>query len=165
MVITGTLGFCVYYSVAAAVSVLVANAAGLSDKREMRLMAFAGFKILLVLATCSSAFFLLCGPWVMNIFTDDARVVALALSLIVPMVLYQYGDATQINFANALRGTSNVMPMVWISAVSYLVIGIPATYLLAFPCGLGSYGIILSFSVSLFIAAGLFMYYFMRSTR
>ena len=165
VVITGTLGFCVYYSVAAAVSVLVANAAGLSDKREMRLMAFAGFKILLVLATCSSAFFLLCGPWVMNIFTDDARVVALALSLIVPMVLYQYGDATQINFANALRGTSNVMPMVWISAVSYLVIGIPATYLLAFPCGLGSYGIILSFSVSLFIAAGLFMYYFMRSTR
>ena len=30
-VIIGTLGFCVYYSMAAAVSVLVSNAAGLSD--------------------------------------------------------------------------------------------------------------------------------------
>ncbi|MCM1483497.1 MAG: MATE family efflux transporter [Muribaculaceae bacterium] len=165
VVITGTLGFCVYYSVAAAVSVLVANAAGLSDRREMRLMAFAGFKILLALATCSSLLFYFAGPQIMGIFTDDARVIALSLSLIVPMILYQYGDATQINFANALRGTSNVMPMVWIAAVSYLVVGIPATYILAFPCGLGCYGIILSFSISLFLAAGLFMYYFMRSTR
>lgn len=165
VVITGTLGFCVYYSVAAAVSVLVANAAGLSDRREMRLTAFAGFRILLVLATMSSMLFIFAGPDIMGLFTDDAEVIALALSLIVPMVLYQFGDATQINFANALRGTSNVMPMVWIAFVCYLVVGVPATYLLAFPCGMGCYGIILSFSVSLFLAAGLFMYFFLRATR
>lgn len=165
VVITGTLGFCVYYSVAAAVSVLVANAAGLSDRREMRLTAFAGFRILLALATMSSMLFIFAGPDIMGLFTDDAEVIALALSLIVPMVLYQYGDATQINFANALRGTSNVMPMVWIAFVCYLVVGVPATYLLAFPCGMGCYGIILSFSVSLFLAAGLFMYYFMHTTK
>ena len=88
-----------------------------------------------------------------------------ALSLILPLVIYQFCDATQINFANALRGTSNVMPMLWIAFVSYVIIGLPATYLLGFPLALGTFGIILSFSVSLFIAAAMFFFYFMRTTR
>lgn len=57
------------------------------------------------------------------------------------------------------------MPMIWIAFVSYVVIGIPATYLLAFTASMGTYGIILSFSVSLFIAAALFLYFFMRATK
>lgn len=81
------------------------------------------------------------------------------------MVLYQFGDATQITFANALRGTSQVMPMLWIAFVSYIMVGIPATYILCFTVGLGTYGVILSFSVSLFLAAALFFTYFLRSTR
>lgn len=165
MVMLGTLGFCVYYSVAAAVAVLVSNAAGLSDRRLMRHVAFSGYHILLALATCSSLIFFFAGPEIIHQFTDDDRVIALSLSLIVPLLIYQYGDATQINFANALRGTSNVMPMVWIAFVSYMVIGIPATYILGFICGMATYGIFLSFSISLFIAATLFAYYFLRTTR
>ena len=98
-------------------------------------------------------------------FTEDPEVIAATMVLIVPLVLYQLGDATQINFANALRGTSHVMPMIWIAFVCYIIGGIPATYLLAFTAGLGTYGIILSFSVSLFMAAALFLYFFMKSTR
>lgn len=165
IVILGTLGFCVYYSMAAAVSVLVSNASGVGDQRLMRQTSFAGYRIMLVLATLSSATFVVAGPAVMHLFTDDPRVVALSLTLIVPLVLYQYGDATQITFANALRGTSNVMPMVWISFVSYVVVGIPATWILGFPMDLGIYGIILSFSVSLFLAAALFLWCFMRTTK
>ena len=55
--------------------------------------------------------------------------------------------------------------MVWIAFVSYVIVGLPATYLLAFPAGMGIYGILLSFSVSLFIAAVLFLVYFIRYTR
>lgn len=165
IVITGTLGFCVYYSVAAAEAVLVSNAAGLGDRAEMRRLAFAGYKILLTLAATASCIFIFLGPEIIHQFTHDPEVISLALSMIVPLVIYQFGDATQINFANALRGTSNVMPMLWIAFVSYVIIGLPSTWLLGFPCGLGTYGIILSFSISLFIAAALFFYYFMRTTR
>ena len=98
------------------------------------------------------------------LFTEDTRVIELTMTLIFPLVLYQYADATQILFANALRGTSNVMPMLWIAFVSYMVVGTPAGYLITFPCGLGTYGIILSFSISLIIAAGLFLHYFLRTT-
>lgn len=165
VVILGTLGFCLYYSMAAAVSVLVSNAAGLADRPLMRRTAFTGYRIMLMLATCSSLIFILGGSNIMHFFTNDPAVIGVAMTLIFPLVLYQLGDATQITFANALRGTSDVMPMFWISFVSYVIIGIPATYLLGFPCGMGIYGIILSFSVSLFIAGALFLYYFLRSTR
>lgn len=164
-VMLGTLGFCVYYSMGAAVSVLVSNAAGLADRRLMRATAFSGYRIMLILACCSSLIFIFAGRGIMSVFTDDPQVLALSLTLIMPLVLYQLGDATQITFANALRGTARVMPMLWISLICYVIVGIPATYLLAFTAGLGLYGLILSFSVSLFLAGALFLYFFLRATR
>lgn len=163
--IVGTLGFCVYYSIGSAISVKVANAAGTADRRNMRHVAWAGYHIMLVLTAVASIIFLTGGRTLMSVFTNDTAVLAMASSLIFPLVLYQLGDATQITFANALRGTSHVMPMLWIAFFSYLVVGVPATYVLCFTAGLGIYGVILSFSVSLFLAAGLFLNYFLRSTR
>ncbi len=165
IVITGTLGFCIYYSMGTAVSVRVANAAGLSDRAAMRRVGFAGYHIIMAIATVSSLIFLLGGKYIIPMFTDDPAVIGLAMTLLGPLVLYQYADATQITFANALRGTSNVMPMLWIAFVSYIIIGIPATYAIAIPCGMGTYGVILSFSVSLIVAAALFLLFFLKSTR
>ena len=165
IVITGTLGFCIYYSVGSAVSVRVANAAGVADRRAMRCVGFAGYHIILAIATISSLIFMLGGRYIIPMFTDDPAVIALAMTLIGPLVLYQYADATQITFANALRGTSNVLPMLWIAFVSYIIIGVPATYAIAIPCGMGTYGVILSFSVSLIVAAALFLLFFLKSTR
>lgn len=165
IVIIGTLGFCIYYSIGSAVTILVANEAGRADRQAMRRVAWAGYHVLLTLMCVSSAIFILFGNTLMGCFTEDPAVLAITSGLIVPLVMYQAGDATQINFAAALRGTSHVMPMLWIAFISYIVLGIPATYMLGFPAGLGTYGIILSFSVSLFIAAALFLYYFLRSTR
>lgn len=164
LVMMGTLGFCVYYSIGAATSVVVSNALGTDDRRLMRRSAFAGYRIILVFALIASLIFCFLARPIFEIFSPDRDVIALSLTLIVPLVVYQLGDATQIAFANALRGTQVVMPMLWISFVSYMVVGVPACYLLAFPCGLGLYGIILSFSVSLFLAAALFLRYFLKVT-
>lgn len=165
VMITGTLGFCVYYSMAAAVAVLVANASGTGDFRLMRRTAFAGYHIILLLAVIASAVFLIFGHQLMTLFTNDPVVEAAALAMIIPLVLYQLADATQINFANALRGTGHVMPMLWIALVSYIIAGIPATLLLAYTAGLETYGIVLSFSVSLICSASLFLYFFLRHSK
>lgn len=165
ILIVGTLGFCVYYSMAAAVSVLVSNANGLGDRTEMRRVSFAGYKIILGLATLSSILFVLFGSQLMHEFSNDPEVLAVAGGLIFPLVLYQYADATQICFANALRGTGRVMPMVWIALVSYIVVGLPSTYLIAFVFGLKTFGIVLSFSVSLILAAFLYLRSFLATTR
>ena len=165
MVIIGTLGFCFYYSLGAATSVLVANAAGVGDYAKMRRIGFSGYHLTLLMALCASATFLFAGRHLIGLFTHDQAVIAVAMTLIPPVLCYQLGDATQVNFANALRGTSKVMPMLWIAFVSYLLIGLPSTYLFGFLLGGGIVGVFYSFSVSLFLAGGLFFYYFMKYTR
>ena len=164
-VIVGMLGFCLYYGIGSAVAIKVSNEAGRGSAHGMRHYAWAGYHIMLCLMTMSSAVLFLGGRHLMALFSEDPAVIALSLSLVVPLVLYQLGDATQITFANALRGTSHVLPMLWIAFVSYVVVGVPATYILGFPLGLETWGVILSFSVSLFLAGGLFLYFFLRATR
>ncbi len=161
MVTIGTLGFCFYYSLGAATSVLVANAAGRGNCREMRRIGFSGYHLTLLLALAASLAFIFCGRALIGLFTNDPEVIAMCMSLIAPMVLYQLGDATQVNFANSLRGTSKVTSMLWIALFSYLIIGLPTTYLLRFSIQ----SIFYSFSASLFMAAGLFLYFFLKNTR
>lgn len=165
IVMTGTLGFCVYYSIGSAVSVLVSNEMGIGNREAMRRVAFSGYHVLLVTATISSLIFVLGGRFIIGQFTDDEMVISMSSGLLVPLVLYQMGDATQINFANALRGTAVVKPMMWIAFVSYIVIGIPATYVMGLKTSLGIDGIVYSFSVSLFTAAFLFVIYFIMATK
>lgn len=165
IVIVGTLGFVLYYAIGSAIAVLVSNEAGKHDTEAMRQAGWCGYHAMLVMATISTLIFIFCAKGLIGWFTEDPEVLAATVALIFPLVLYQLGDATQITFANALRGTSRVMPMLWIAFVSYIAVGIPATYLLAFTAGMGLYGIILSFSVSLFLAGALFLYFFIRATR
>lgn len=164
MVVVGMLGFTIYYGMGTAVSVLVANASTDGGPKRMRQVAFAGYHIHLFLAIMASGIFAIFGHQLIAIFTSDPEVEAMTMTLIIPLILYQLGDATQINFSNALRGTANVVPMLWTALVSYIVVGIPSTYMLAFTFGGGISGIVYSFSISLFLAAGLFLIFFMRTT-
>jgi len=165
IVIVGTLGFVLYYAIGSAIAVLVSNEAGKHDKGAMRQAGWCGYHVMLLMTATSTLIFIFFAKWLIGWFTDDAEVLTATIALIFPLVMYQLGDATQITFANALRGTSKVMPMLWIAFFSYIVVGVPATYILAFTAGMGLYGIILSFSVSLFLAGALFLFFFLKATR
>ena len=72
------------------------------------------------------------------------------------LILYQFGDATQIAFANNLRGIAHVKPIMNRAFVAYIVIGIPVMYMLCFPIGLKISGIYLAHTISLLTAGALF---------
>ena len=143
MVTVGTLGFLFYYSFGAGVSIRVDAFMGSQSWQQVHQ------------AT----------RWLIGLFTTDAAVLGLCLSLIPPLVLYQLGDAMQICFANALRGTAHVQSMMWIAFVSYVVVNLPMAYVLAFPLGMGSMGLFLAFSAGLFTAALLFARQYYRVVR
>ena len=165
MVTVGTLGFLFYYSFGAGVSIRVAAFMGSQSWQQVRQATRAGVVILLGMACVSSLTFVLGGRWLIGLFTTDASVLGLCLSLIPPLVLYQLGDAMQICFANALRGTAHVQSMMWIAFVSYVVVNLPIAYVLAFPLGMGSMGLFLAFSAGLFTAALLFARQYYRVVR
>lgn len=157
------LGFMIFMSVGVAIAVRVANFSGVGDLENMRSTAKAGLHLNLILATLAMVLFYFCGPWLIGRFTEETEVIAAATLLIPPLMLYQYGDAIQLTYANALRGTSNVGPMLWISLISYIVLGIPALLLFAKVLDGGNIGIYYSFSVALFAAAILYRIAFRRT--
>lgn len=160
MLTIGTFGFMIYYGIAAATSIKIANYNGAGDRPKLRQCSFAGYHLALASAVAVSAVFCIFGRGLIGLFTSDTAVMAIASTLIWPLIIYQFGDATQAAYSNAMRGIAAVKPVMRISAVAYVVIGLPVTYTMAFPLGLGVVGIFLSFSVPLMIAGGLFIYRF-----
>jgi Na+-driven multidrug efflux pump len=91
------------------------------------------------------------GGW----FTDNREVSLMVVSLVIPFLFYQFGDGLQINFANALRGISDVKVMTGIAFVAYFIIGLPAGYFFGFVLKWGIVGIWMTFPFGL-TTAGIF---------
>ena len=157
------LGFMTYMSFGVATSIRVANYTGLRDTVGIRRITSAGLHLNLLLSTIASAIFLIGGSNLIHVFTPDPEVTGAALMLIAPLILYQYGDAVQLTYANALRGTSNVKPLLWISIVSYIIIGMPFLLLLAKGLEMKNVGVYYSFSLALIVASVL-LYRSFRTT-
>ena len=162
LVTIGTLGFLLYYSFGAGMSIRIATFVGMGDWLKVKLAAKAGSHIQVALAILSSTAIYIFALPLVEFFTPDSEVIALSLSLIGLLLLYQFGDAMQICYANAVRGTSHVKSMMKIAFISYLLIGIPIGYILGFPLGWGIHGIFFAFSVGLLSAAIQFYIQFRR---
>lgn len=149
----GQLGFMVFMSFGVAVSIRVANFAGLHEEQRASLAARAGIHINLVLATFASLLMALFARQLLGAFTNDDTVIAAGELFILPLVLYQYLDALQLTFLNAIRGTSFVKPLLWIAIVSYILVGVPCLLLFALGLDMGSVGVYYSFDAALLTAA------------
>ncbi len=159
-----TLSYMILYGVGAATAIRVSYFKGMQETSNARRASFAGFHLVLVVIVAVSIFYLLARNAMGGWFTDDREVSAMAATLVYVMILYQIGDGTQIVFANALRGISDVKPMMYIAFFAYFVISLPASYLLGFTFGLGLYGIWLAYPIGLTTAGVLFYLRFNKMT-
>jgi MATE family multidrug resistance protein len=78
--------------------------------------------------------------------------------------LYQFGDGLQVTFANALRGISDVKPMMLIAFIAYFVISLPAGYFFGFILNWGVFGVWMAFPFGLTSAGIMLWYRFKKST-
>lgn len=158
----GQLGFMTYMSFGIALSVRVANYTGLRDEQGAGATARAGLHLNLVLASLASAVMYFFARPLIGLFTDDPMVISAATLFIIPLVLYQYLDAAQLTFISAIRGTSQVKPLLWIALISYMAVGMPLTLLFAVTFGWESVGVYYSFDAALLVAAALALWVFKR---
>mgnify|MGYP003289671115 FL=1 len=157
MLTVGQLGFMMYYGMAAAVAVKVSNYHGQNDMAAVRTTASVGFRIILVMAAMVSVPLLLFRNTIGFMFTDSAEVAAMVASLVIPFVVYQFGDGLQCNYSNALRGISDVKMVSIYAFIAYFIVSLPSAYLFGFIFGWGLTGIWLSFPLGL-TTAGLLFY-------
>jgi MATE family multidrug resistance protein len=152
----GQLLFMVYYGIGASVAIRVSAFSGCGDVVNARRSASAGFHIMLLLSVTLSSAVYLFRHALAGIFVTDAEVSAMVETLILPMLLYQFGDSMQTNYANALRGISDVRVMTLMAFVAYFVISLPLSYFFGFTLHLGVFGVWLAFPFGLTSAGIMF---------
>lgn len=161
--IVGQYGFMIYISVGVAVTVRVANFTGVRDTGGILRSSRAGMHMMLVLAALASLAFVFFGRQLFGIFTKDESVVAAALPLVAPLILYQFFDALQVNYGGALRGTGYVKPLIAVALVSYIAVGASSLLVMGKGFGMGNVGVYYSFSLTLLCAAVMLICYFRRA--
>ena len=159
------LGFMIYMSFSVATSIRVANYTGVGDLKGIRRITSAGLHMVLGLATVASIVFFFFTQDLVHLFTPDADVRQYAVLLIIPLILYQYVDGTQLTYVSALRGMSDVKPLLWISLISYIGVGIPVLLWMSKGLGMETVGVYYSFSVALGVAATLLIWAYRRGLR
>jgi MATE family multidrug resistance protein len=145
-----------YIGIGSAVSIRVSNCLGLNDNAGIRRAASSGFQLIMLLGIITSSIVVMLRHHISGLFTDSDEVSAIVSTLVWPMMFYQFGDGTQTNFVNVLRGLGDVKPLMRYSFVAYIVISLPLSYLFGNVIGLGALGVWMGFPISLTTAAILY---------
>lgn len=159
------IGFLTYISLGTAITIRVANKMGTTDYHGIRLTTYSGLGLNLVFAIAASLLFLLDGRHMFHIFTPDAVVIDMALTLVIPLVIYQIFDAMQVTLGYALRGTGFVQPLLWIALMAYGAVGVPMMLWLANGLNMGARGVYYSYTIMLTVACVSYWWCFERRLR
>jgi MATE family multidrug resistance protein len=157
-----SLAFMVHLGLSNAITVRTGFFDGAGDGAALRDGALVGIGLSLAIGLLMVAGFLLFPAQIVAIFLDmtqpeSAQIVAFGTVLMALAALFLVMDAMQVIALGLLRGVQDTRVPMALAAVSYWGIGIPSSYVLAFPLGLGGVGLWLGLVVGLLFAAGLLM--------
>lgn len=123
--------FMVPLALSGATTVLVGQLIGAGKVREARLTGWVGILLCGVFMTFSAAFLLIFRDAVVGLYTDDAAVTGIAISLLLMAAAFQIADGIQIGAAGALRGYKDTGVPMLINMFSFWVMAFPLAYLAA----------------------------------
>ena len=155
-----TLCFQIVYGIGAAASVLISQFRGVSDWHNVRRTANTAFFIGITLILFMIGAIQIFRYPLVSCFTTSEEVVSVVLSLIPCFFIYQFGDCMQITFANALRGIAEVKKLMLYAFISYVIVSIPLSYILAVIFGWGGVGVWMGMPFGLTTAGFLFYFEF-----
>jgi MATE family multidrug resistance protein len=157
--------FMVPLGMGSAVTVRVGNAIGRGDLHGARYLGIIGL-LIVVAGQCCNMFLMLVFPeYIVGLYTDDAAVSALAISLLFYAGIFQLPDGLQICAAGALRGLKDTrMPMLY-NLFAYWAVGLTLGYYLTFQQQLGPAGMWIGMIAGLTVGATLMVVRFLNTTR
>ena len=149
--------YMLYLGLGNAVAIRVSYHRGMNDAESIKKTTYAGVVLSLILS-CFVSFILFIGTEQITLFfTEEVAVVEMVVLLLPILMAYVFFDGTQIVLCNSLRGLSDVKAIMYVSAVAYFVVAIPAGYLFGFVADFGISGLWLSYPCGFIFAAVIFM--------
>lgn len=157
--------YMMYIAVGSGAAILISSLNGQGLAKEVNMTARTAYAMTLALTVVCSGIVLAAIRPLSALFTDSPEVISLAVTLVLPFILYQFGDGMQICFSNCLRGIQQVKPILPIAFTAYLLVSIPCSYLFGFVLDFGLKGIWFGYPVSLTLAGILYLAVFRRKQK
>ncbi len=161
--------FMLHLGLSNAATVRAGTAFGLGDRVQMARGGHAAIGLSLAAALVTIAAFLVFPEPLIAVFLEDGdpaapEIIATGIGLLAVAALFQLVDGAQVIALGLLRGVQDTRQPMIIAALSYWAVGMPASYILGFPLGLGGIGIWLGLVAGLACAGVLLMLRFWRKS-
>lgn len=149
--------FMVPLSLAMATTIKVGYAVGNKNLKQARDYSLYSIVLGLLLACVTAMFTVLFRVEIAGIYSEELSVIELAASLMLLATIWQFSDSIQVISAGALRGYKDTKSILYITFVSYWLIGLSVGLLLGVTDWIvpkmGAYGLWIGFIVGLTSAA------------
>lgn len=160
-----SIGFMIHVGISSAATVRTGRFAGGQDWTNLRRGGVMAVAISAAVGLVQIVIYLTLAQPIVGLFIDRSAAEAPMILTYGSMLLayaaaFQMMDAGQVLALGLLRGVQDTRVPMWIAAVSYWLIGVPAAYLLAFRADLGGAGLWLGLVIGLFFAATALMHRF-----
>lgn len=159
------LMFMIPVGLSSAVSIRVGNALGRGDPRGARYAGVIGVLIILAIQTVSASMMFLFPEAIVRLYTDDALIAPLAVSLLFYAAVFQYPDGLQIVASGALRGFKDTRRPVLYMVIAFWLVGLTLGYHLTFAREMGPAGMWVGMIAGLSVASVLLLRRFNQTSR
>ncbi len=159
------LTFMVPLGVQSAGAVLVGQAIGRRDPRGARREGWLAIAVVSLFMLTVAAVFLTIPATLIGFFTDNARVMAIGVTLLAVAAVFQLFDGLQGVATGILRGAGHTRVAMWSNFVGHWLFGLPVGYSLCFLAGWGVAGLWVGLSVGLILVAIVLVSVWIRVTR
>jgi len=156
------LVFMVPLGLSIAISARVGHAAGRGSKNGIKRAAYLGLLFAIIFMLCAMIVTLSVPIQIVNIYTESSEVKNIAIQLLYMAAIFMLCDGIQVTASGALRGLKDTVVPMFMSGISYWLVGFPIGYLMAEVIGFEARGYWIGFLAGLSTAA-ILLFYRLRS--
>lgn len=160
-----SFSYMICLGISQATTIRVSHQFGQNDYKSLKMAAFASTHLVLAFMMVMALIFILFRNVLPLVFTSDPGVIVIAAHLLIIAAIFQVFDGLQVIMLSTLRGMADVKIPMFMAFVSYMLIGLPASYLFTFIMNFGPPGIWFGYLVGLGSAGTFFYFRFKHNLR
>jgi MATE family multidrug resistance protein len=160
-----SLLFMIPLGLAMAITIRVGNAVGRKSPEDIRRAGWVGIGLTLLTQTISALILFNYPEQIARLYTDDAMIISVAVSLLFLAGIFQLADGLQVAAAGALRGLQDTRFLMFSTILAFWGVGFVVSWWLAFEQGQGAEGLWIGLIAGLILAAILNLWRFYQKTR
>ncbi|MCP5061409.1 MAG: MATE family efflux transporter [Ignavibacteriae bacterium] len=152
-----SISYMVVLGISAASTIRVGNYFGKKNMHDVKAAGNSGLLLSVTFMTFTGILFVVLNRFLPSLYIGDMEVIEVASGLLIIAALFQLSDGIQAVGIGILRGLTDVKIPMYITFVSYWIIGIPVSLFLAFSFDMEAMGVWIGLLLGLTIAAVLFV--------